>query len=54
MEPYLVHWSVADSTISFGTATFTVNNVTAQQPLGALEPVNTTNEFGVKVSFRFF
>ena len=32
---------------------FTINDVTAQEQLGAYEPVNTTNEFGVKLGFHF-
>jgi hypothetical protein len=35
------------------TATFTVNHVTAQEQLGAYEPSNVTNEFGVKFGFHF-
>jgi hypothetical protein len=53
VEPYYVHWNVNDSPVNYGTATFTVNGVTAQQQFGAYEPHNLTNEFGVKVGFRF-
>ncbi len=53
LEPYYVHWSVDDSTVSYKTATFTVNNITARQQLGFYEPFNTTDEFGVKLGFRF-
>jgi hypothetical protein len=53
VEPYFVHWNVSDSTVNYATATFTVNNVTAQQQLGFYEPWNVTNEFGVKLGFRF-
>ena len=35
------------------TATFTVNSITVQEQLGALEPLNRTNEFDVKLGFRF-
>ncbi len=54
VEPSYIHWSVDASPVNFETATFTVNNVTAREQFGAYEPVNRTNEFGVKFSFRFF
>jgi hypothetical protein len=53
LEPYYVHWSVGDSTVNDITATFTVGGVTARQQLGFYEPFNTTNEWGVKLGFRF-
>ena len=53
VEPYYLRWSVGASPLSYETATFTVNNITAQEQLGAYEPTNTTNEFGVKLGFRF-
>jgi len=53
VEPYFVHWSVDASPVNYQTASFTVNNVTAQQQLGAFEPFNTTSEFGVKLGFHF-
>ena len=53
MEPEFVHWSVSASPVNNETATFTVNGVTAQEPFGAYEPDNNTNEFGVKLGFRF-
>ena len=53
VEPYFVHWNVSASPVNYETATFTVNNVTAQEQLGAYEPLNTTNEFGVKLGFHF-
>jgi hypothetical protein len=53
VEPYYVHWSVDASPVSHQTATFTVNHVTAHQQLGAYEPNNTTNEFGVKLGLHF-
>jgi hypothetical protein len=52
-EAYYVHWNVSDSSVSRLTATFTVNNVTAQQQFGAYEPLNVTNELGVKLGFHF-
>ncbi|PYR46764.1 MAG: hypothetical protein DMF89_21165 [Acidobacteria bacterium] len=53
VEPYVVRWNVSASPVNYETATFTVNNVTAQARLGAYEPLNTTNEFGVKLGFHF-
>ena len=53
VEPYYVHWNVSASPVNYETATFTVNNVTALEQLGAYEPVNTTNEFGVRLGFHF-
>ena len=53
LEPYYVRWNVSASPVNYETATFTVNNVTALEQLGAYEPVNTTNEFGVRLGFHF-
>ncbi len=53
VEPYYLHWSVGASPVNHETATFTVNNVTAQEQIGAYEPSNVTNEFGVKLGFHF-
>jgi hypothetical protein len=53
VEPYYIRWSVSDSPVNYGTATYTVNNVTAREQLGAYEPFNTTNEFGVKLGVHF-
>jgi hypothetical protein len=53
LEPYYLHWSVDDSTVDYETATFTVNDITARQQIGFYEPFNTTDEYGVKVWFRF-
>ena len=53
VEPYYIHWSVSASPVNYETAMFTINDVTAQEQLGAYEPVNTTNEFGVKLGFHF-
>jgi hypothetical protein len=53
LEPYYVHWSVNASPVNYETATFTVNGVTAGEQLGAYEPVNNTNEFGVRLGFHF-
>ena len=54
VEPYYVRWNIDASTVNFETATFTVNGITAKEQLGFYEPVNVTNEFGVKLSFHFF
>jgi hypothetical protein len=53
VEPSYIRWRISDSPISDEIATFTVNRVTAQQPLGAYEPLNATNEFVVKLGFHF-
>jgi hypothetical protein len=53
LEPYYVYWRISSSPVNYETATFTVNQVTAQEQLGAYEPLNVTHEFGVKLGFRF-
>jgi hypothetical protein len=53
VEPYYVRWHVSSSPVNYETATYTVNNVTAQEQLGAYEPLNVTNEFGVRLGFHF-
>ena len=53
VEPYYVRWDVRASPVNYETATFTVNDVTAREQLGAYEPHNTTNEFGVRVGIHF-
>jgi len=53
VEPYFVGWHVSASAVNYETATFTVNNVTAQEQLGAFEPVNVTSEFGVRLGVHF-
>jgi len=53
VEPYYVYWNVGASPVNYETATFTVNDVTAREQLGAYEPLNVTHEFGVKLGFRF-
>ena len=52
-EPYYVRWHVSSSPVNYETATFTVNSVTAQEQLGAYEPINVTSEFGVRLAFHF-
>jgi hypothetical protein len=53
LEPYYVRWDVNASPVNYETVTFTVNNVTAREQLGAYEPFNITNEFGVKLHLHF-
>jgi hypothetical protein len=53
MEPYYLRWHVSDSPVSYETASFTVNRITAEQQVGAYEPLNVTNEFGLKLGFHF-
>ena len=53
VEPSYVRWNVSASPVNDETATFTVNGVTAQEQLGAYEPLNVTNEFVVKLGFHF-
>jgi hypothetical protein len=53
LEPYYVRWDISSSPDNYEIATFTVNNVTAQEQLGAYEPHNLTNEFGVRLGFHF-
>jgi hypothetical protein len=53
VEPEYIHWNVSASPTNYETATFTVNSITAQEQLGAYEPLNRTNEFVVKLWFRF-
>ena len=53
VEPYYVRWHVSSSPVNYEIATFTVNNVTAREQLGAYEPLNVTSEFGVRLGFHF-
>ena len=53
VEPEYIHWDVGASPVSYETATFTVNGITARQQVGAYEPLNTTDEFAVKLGLRF-
>jgi hypothetical protein len=53
LEPYYVHWHVSASPPNDQIVTFTVNSVTARELIGFYEPVNTTDEVGVKWGFRF-
>jgi len=53
LEPYFVRWNVSSSPVNYEVATFTVNTVTAREQIGAYEPVNDTNEFGVRLGFHF-
>ena len=53
VEPQYIHWNVGASPVNYETATFTVNGISASQQLGFYEPLNKTNEFVVKLGFRF-
>jgi hypothetical protein len=53
VEPAYIYWNVSASPVNYQTATFTVNNVTAQEQLGAYEPLNVTHEFVVTLGFHF-
>jgi hypothetical protein len=53
VEPYYIYWNVGASPVSYETATFTVNNVTAHEQMGFYEPWNVTHEYGVKLGFHF-
>ena len=53
VEPYYVRWNVGASPVNNQTVTFTVNHVTARERIGFHEPLNTTDEFGVKWGFHF-
>jgi hypothetical protein len=53
VEPSYIHWNVSASPVNYETVTFTVNNVTAHEQLGAYEPRNVTREFAVKLGFHF-
>jgi hypothetical protein len=53
LEPYYVHWNVAASPVNDQTVTFTVNHVTGRERIGFYEPLNTTDELGVKWGFHF-
>jgi hypothetical protein len=53
MEPYYLHWHVNASKLSYETVSFTVNRITAEEQIGAYEPLNTTREFGVKLGLHF-
>jgi hypothetical protein len=53
IEPYYTRWRVNDSPVSDGSVAYTVNGITARQTLHYYEPLNFTNEFGVKVGLHF-
>jgi hypothetical protein len=44
---------VGDSPVSDGSVAYTVNGITARQTLSYYEPLNFTNEFGVKIGLHF-
>jgi hypothetical protein len=39
--------------VNFETVAFTVNGITAREEFGAYEPDNVTNEFAMRLGFRF-
>jgi hypothetical protein len=53
IEPYYLRWRVAASPVSDGSVAFAVDGVTVRQTLRYVEPLNFTNEFGVKIGFHF-
>lgn len=53
IAPYYNRWRVSDSPVEAGSVAFMVNGITARQTLNAFEPLNFTNEFGVKIGLRF-
>jgi hypothetical protein len=53
VEPAYIHWNVSASPVSFETATYTVNGITAHEQFGAIEPLNHTDEFAIKLAFHF-
>jgi len=53
VAPEYIHWNVSASPVNYETATFTVKSITVRQQLGAYEPLNRTNEFVVRLGFRF-
>ena len=53
IEPYYVRWRVENSTINSGSVAYTVNGITARRSIDYLEPLNVTNEAGVKIGLRF-
>ena len=52
IAPYYLRWHVNDSPVSDGSVAYTVNSITARQTFGYYEPLNFTNEFGVKVALH--
>lgn len=53
VEPSYIRWSVSASRVSYTTVTFTVNDITAREQLGAYEPANVTNDWFVNLGFHF-
>lgn len=53
VEPYYQRWRLSDSPTDEGSVAYAVNGITARQTLNAYEPVNVTNEYGVKIGWRF-
>lgn len=53
IAPYYIRWHVSDSPVVDGSVAYTVNAITARQTFGYYEPLNFTNEYGVKVGLHF-
>ena len=53
VEPEYIALERRASPVNYETATFTVHNITVEQQLGAYEPLNRTDEFLMRVGFRF-
>lgn len=53
LEPYFVHWSIYTSSVDTSTVRYTVENQPAELRVALVEPFNVTNEFGIKLGFRF-
>jgi hypothetical protein len=53
VEPYFVHWSIDTSSVDFSTVRYTLAGQPTQVSAALVEPYNFTNEFGVKLGFRF-
>jgi hypothetical protein len=53
VEPYYVRWRIDSSPFADGSVAYTVNGITARQTFTYYEPLNYTNEAGVKVGLHF-
>lgn len=53
IEPYYTRWRVSGSTTDSSSVAYTVNGITARQAFNYYEPLNYTNEFGVKIGWHF-
>ena len=53
VEPFFLHWGIARSSTDFGTFRYAINDQPAQVTIPFVEPRNHTDEFGLKIGFRF-